>query len=74
MPLDEQFQVVVMIDKLTPSWKEFKNTLRHKTKELSLESLITKFRIEEEHRKQDLKDESWLFQTKIKIAPLLVLL
>ena len=32
MTLDEQFQVAVIIDKLSPSWKEFKNSLRHKPK------------------------------------------
>ncbi|KAA0060458.1 uncharacterized protein E5676_scaffold119G00440 [Cucumis melo var. makuwa] len=53
MPLDDQFQVVVIIDKLPPLWKDFKNTLRHKTKEFSLESLITRLRIEEEARKHD---------------------
>ncbi|KAF1882580.1 hypothetical protein Lal_00002758, partial [Lupinus albus] len=41
MPLDEQFQVVVIIDKLPPSWKDFKNVPRHKTKEFYLKSLIT---------------------------------
>ena len=51
MSLDEQFQVAVLIDKLPPSWKDFKNNLRHKTKEFSLESLITRIRIEEESRK-----------------------
>ena len=39
MSLDEQFQVVVIIDKLPPYCKEF-----------SLESLITRLRIEEEAR------------------------
>lgn len=57
MSLDEQFQVAVIIDKLPPSWKDFKNVLRHKTKELSLESLITRLQIEEEARKQDRKEE-----------------
>ncbi|CAJ2638269.1 unnamed protein product [Trifolium pratense] len=57
MPLDEQFQIAVIIDKLPPSWKYFKNILRHKTKEFSIESLITRLRIEEESRRQDMKEE-----------------
>jgi len=55
MRLNEKFQVVVIIDKLPPSWKDFKNLLRHNTKEFSLESLITHLRIEEEARKEDKK-------------------
>ena len=40
MPLDNQFQVAVIIDKLSSLWKEFKNILRDKTKEFLLESLL----------------------------------
>ena len=59
MPLDEQFQIVVMIDKLPPGWKDFKNQLSHKTKEFSIESLISRLRIEEESRRQDQKEEAY---------------
>ena len=57
MTLDDQFQVAVIIDKLPPMSKDFKNALRHKTKEFSLKSLIIRLRIEEEARKNDQKEE-----------------
>lgn len=38
-------------------WKDFKNSLRHKTKKFSLEILITPLRIEEEAHKYDQKEE-----------------
>ena len=56
MTLSETFQVAAIIEKLPPSWKEFKNYLKHKRKEMKIEDLIVKLRIEEDHMKYDKKD------------------
>ncbi|XP_070012231.1 uncharacterized protein [Nicotiana sylvestris] len=48
--IDEAFQVAVMIEKLSPLWKDFKNYLKHKRKEMSLENLIVRLRIEEDNK------------------------
>jgi hypothetical protein len=66
MPLNEQFQIVVIIDKLPPGWKDFNNLLQHKTKEFSIESLITRLRIEEDARRQDQKYEVLVVSNNIK--------
>ncbi|GKG14132.1 hypothetical protein Tco_0353732, partial [Tanacetum coccineum] len=34
--MDEAIQVTCIIDKLPPSWKNFKHTLKHKKEELTL--------------------------------------
>ncbi|XP_075111362.1 uncharacterized protein LOC142181753 [Nicotiana tabacum] len=48
--MNEAFQVAVMIEKLPPLWKDFKNYLKHKRKEMSLEELIVRLRIEEDNK------------------------
>ncbi|RVW78916.1 hypothetical protein CK203_052359 [Vitis vinifera] len=53
MMINEAFQVASIIEKLPPLWKDFKNYLKHKCKELSMEDLIVRLRIEENSRKND---------------------
>jgi len=48
--ITEAFQVATMIEKLPPLWKDFKNYLKHKRKEMSLEDLIVRLRIEKDNK------------------------
>ncbi|XP_022024284.1 uncharacterized protein LOC110924597 [Helianthus annuus] len=50
MVLSETFQVATMIEKLPPSWVEFKNYLKHKQKEMTVEELVVLLRIEEDNK------------------------
>uniref|UniRef100_A0A2N9G3P9 CCHC-type domain-containing protein n=1 Tax=Fagus sylvatica TaxID=28930 RepID=A0A2N9G3P9_FAGSY len=50
MTLSESFQVSTIIEKFPSSWKEFKNYLKHKCKEMKLEDLIVRLRIKEDNR------------------------
>ncbi|GKA47174.1 hypothetical protein Tco_0740057 [Tanacetum coccineum] len=45
--IDEAIQVSCIIDKLSPSWKDFKHTLKHKKEELTLVELGCHLHIEE---------------------------
>ncbi|GJR07861.1 cullin, conserved site-containing protein [Tanacetum coccineum] len=53
MNMDEVIQVFCVIDKLSPSWKDFKHTLKHKKEESILVELGSHLRIEESLRVQD---------------------
>ena len=55
MTLSETFQVAATIEKLPPSWKDFKNYLKHKRKEMTMEDLIVRLRIEEDNRNSEKK-------------------
>ena len=53
MILSETFQVAALIEKLPPAWKEFKSYLKHKRKQMSIEELITRLRIEEGNKNSE---------------------
>ncbi|GJT05574.1 zinc finger, CCHC-type containing protein [Tanacetum coccineum] len=53
MNMDEPIQVSCIIDKLHPSWKDFKHTLKHLKEELTLVELGSHLRIKESLRVQD---------------------
>ncbi|KAL0007741.1 hypothetical protein SO802_009243 [Lithocarpus litseifolius] len=53
MSVSKSFQVATIIEKLSPSWKDFKNYLKHKCKEMRLEYLIVRLRIEEDNRSSE---------------------
>ncbi|GKB77813.1 retrovirus-related pol polyprotein from transposon TNT 1-94 [Tanacetum coccineum] len=50
MTVSEAFQVAAIIEKLPPSWVDFKNYLKHKRKEMSIEDLIVRLRIKEDNK------------------------
>ncbi|KAL6312007.1 hypothetical protein AAG906_017660 [Vitis piasezkii] len=64
MMLSETFQVAAIIEKLPPAWKDFKNDLKHKRKEMSIEDLIIRLRIEEDNRRSEKKGAHTLNEAK----------
>lgn len=53
MILPAPFIVGSLIEKLPDSWKDYKNTMKHKRKDMTLEELIVHIRIEEKNRNLD---------------------
>ncbi|GJZ89563.1 zinc finger, CCHC-type containing protein [Tanacetum coccineum] len=53
MNMDEAIHVSCIIDKLPPSWKDFKHTLKHNKEELTLVELGSHLRIEESLKAHD---------------------
>ncbi|GJX42308.1 zinc finger, CCHC-type containing protein [Tanacetum coccineum] len=53
LKMDESISILSIIDKLPPSWKDLKHTLKHGKDDLSLVQLGSHLRIEESLRAQD---------------------
>ena len=68
MSLSESFQVAAIIEKLPPLWKEFKNYLKHKRKEMRLEDLIVRLRIEEDNRASEKKAGKGIMESKANVV------
>nr|KAJ0217786.1 hypothetical protein LSAT_V11C300105360 [Lactuca sativa] len=58
LKMDEAIVVAVIIDKLPPSWKDFKHNLKHNKEELTLTQLGSYLRIEESLRTQELDNNT----------------
>ena len=68
MSLSESFQVAAIIEKLPPLWKEFKNYLKHKRKEMRLEDLIVRLRIEEDNCASEKKAGKGIMEFKVNVV------
>ena len=68
MSLSESFQVAAIIEKLPPNWREFKNYLKHKRKEMKLEELIVRLRIEEDNRNSEKKTGKSPMESKANVV------
>ncbi|XP_070023506.1 uncharacterized protein [Nicotiana sylvestris] len=55
LDINEAFQVAAMIEKLPPLWRDFKNYLKNRCKEMKLEDLIIRLRIEEDNKAAEKK-------------------
>ncbi|KAM7465056.1 hypothetical protein LguiB_012618 [Lonicera macranthoides] len=65
--LPEAFIAGCLIEKLTDSWKDYKNNMKHKRKQMSLADVVIHIRIEEQNRKRDMSSLSKEFQSKVNI-------
>ncbi|KAK3018627.1 hypothetical protein RJ639_003496 [Escallonia herrerae] len=68
MVLGESFQVVTLIEKLPPTWKDFKNYLKYKHKEMKLEDLILRLRIKEDNRQSEKKAGNYHQEAKANVV------
>ena len=50
MVVNEAFQVAAMIEKLSPSWNDLRKYLKHKRKQMKLDDLVIRLKIEEDNK------------------------
>jgi len=67
MILLKTFQVATIEKKLSPVWRDFKNYLKYKHKELKLEDLIVRLRIEKDNRKFKKRSNKNSYEAKANV-------
>ena len=67
MNLPETFQVATIIEKPSPAWRDFKNYLKYKRKELKLKDLIVRLRIEKDNRKSEKRSSKNSYVAKANV-------
>ncbi|XP_070005863.1 uncharacterized protein [Nicotiana sylvestris] len=72
MEMCEILQSNVLLEKFPPSWSDYRNQLKHKKKNLTLQELISHMRTEEANCLKD--EESERLKDKMKSLSLLILL
>ncbi|XP_057247398.1 uncharacterized protein LOC130589820 [Beta vulgaris subsp. vulgaris] len=68
MKICEVLQANVLLEKFPPSWREFRNNLKHRKEFLSLQELISHMRIEEANRIKDNQDSVLVNVTKANLV------
>ena len=68
MSLSESFQVAALVEMIPPAWKDFKNYLKHKCKEMTMDELIVRLRIEKDNRKAKKRNGKNPIKSKVNVV------
>ena len=68
MKMCEVLQANVLIEKFPPSWSDYRNQLKHKKKDLTLQELISHMRTEKANRLKDKMDSLSLNSSKANLV------
>ncbi|KAH0748618.1 hypothetical protein KY290_027850 [Solanum tuberosum] len=68
MKMCEIFQANVLLEKFPPSWSDYRNQLKHKKNNLTLQELISHMRTEEANRLKDKMEELSLNSSKANLV------
>ena len=68
MKMCEILQANILIEKFPPSWSDYRNLLKHKKKDLTLQELINHMRTEEANRLKDKLESLSLNSSKANLV------